>query len=683
MKSLFLFLLIVLNFSLFGQLTDFEKNQIIEKRIEYMQEVAEDSDFDYTTYMEDLYNYLENPINLNQTSFNQLISIHILSDIECSAIISYINNYKKIHSIYELQAIEMLDKDKVKLILPFVYVGPIKNESLKLSNFITDGHSDVFLRYQRVLETKKGYESDLDSSNNLYTGDPNKYYLRYKYAFRDKISYGITAEKDPGETFFNAPNNSGFDFYSAHLSIRNSGIIKNVIIGDFHANFGQGLTMWTGFNMGKSAQVLNIKQGRTGIRPYTSVNESNFLRGVGFTLGFKNIETTAYFSKKNRDASLLNQDSLYSDNEIVSFQITGLHRTVNEIAKKNVSNQLVVGGASSITFDRLKINTTYVYKAFDNSISSNTQIYNQYAFSGEQQFSLGVDYQYIYRKLSIFGEASSSGEKSLSLINGVLWHIDQQLELVALFRHFNIENNGLFQSNFSRTNSNETGLYIGLNSKINKHINVQAYYDQYRSKWFKYLIDGPSIGRSIFFQINYKMNRYASLYFRFKNSLREKNSNESLSDIQGQVIQESNSYRIQYNHKINRNISIKSRVEWKRYKLENTTSKGLVLYQDLIYRFNNIPLKLYGRYALFDTDDYNSRIYSYENDLLYVFSVPAYYYKGTRTYLMMKYDIGKKIDLWIKYSQFIFNDLDEISSGLETINGNKKSEIKVQLRIKL
>ena len=88
------------------------------------------------------------------------------------------------------------------------------------------------------------------------------------------------------------------------------------------------------------------------------------------------------------------------------------------------------------------------------------------------------------------------------------------------------------------------------------------------------------------------------------------------------------------------------------------------------------------RFAVFDTDSYNARIYAYESDILYAFSIPAYYSKGTRTYFNLKYTVGKFMDIWLRYSQSYYSDLDVISSGLNQINGNTKSEIKIQVRIK-
>jgi len=111
--------------------------------------------------------------------------------------------------------------------------------------------------------------------------------------------------------------------------------------------------------------------------------------------------------------------------------------------------------------------------------------------------------------------------------------------------------------------------------------------------------------------------------------------------------------------------------------------QGLLITQDVAYKPKSFPLSLNIRYALFDTDSYNTRIYSYENNALYVFSIPAYYFKGSRCFLLARYSFGRSTDLWVKYGFFLYNDRDQIGSGAEQIQGDRKSDLTIQLRISL
>jgi hypothetical protein len=106
--------------------------------------------------------------------------------------------------------------------------------------------------------------------------------------------------------------------------------------------------------------------------------------------------------------------------------------------------------------------------------------------------------------------------------------------------------------------------------------------------------------------------------------------------------------------------------------------QGFLMYGDLLYK---PMLKAFSgniRLQYFDTEGYNSRIYAYENDVLYSFSIPVFSDKGYRYYLNVNYDVGKKLTFWARWAQFIYLDKNEVGSGLDLINGNKRTEIKLQ-----
>ena len=89
------------------------------------------------------------------------------------------------------------------------------------------------------------------------------------------------------------------------------------------------------------------------------------------------------------------------------------------------------------------------------------------------------------------------------------------------------------------------------------------------------------------------------------------------------------------------------------------------------------------RLQYFETNGYNSRLYAYENDVLYNFSIPVFYDKGYRYYINLNYDLNKQFSFWIKWAQTIYEPKTFIGSGLDEIKGNTKSEIKLQMLYKL
>jgi len=108
-----------------------------------------------------------------------------------------------------------------------------------------------------------------------------------------------------------------------------------------------------------------------------------------------------------------------------------------------------------------------------------------------------------------------------------------------------------------------------------------------------------------------------------------------------------------------------------------------MVFQDVQYSPVKIPLNLSARLAWFNTESYNSRIYAYENDLLYTFAVPAFFGKGFRGYLNLKYKISEKAEIWFKLANTWQSGAESISSGYNEIGGNQKTELKFQLRLKM
>ena len=696
MKHLTLYILLIFAGSLWSQQIgdsdlELKKQEIIEQRIEFIGDNLEDSDIDLTTYFDDLYFFYDNPINLNNTNFEELKRLHLLSDIQIQSLLNYTDRYGAMLTIYELQAVEYIDPEDVEMLLPFVQVGPAEAEDFKWKNAFKYGKQEIFLRYERVLSQKDGYIDKPDSvvaenPNAVYQGSPNKYYLRYRKTYKDRISWGLTAEKDAGEEFFRGSNKQGFDYYSGHLFFKDLWKFDKVALGDFQINIGQGLTMWSGFGMGKSANVFAARRYGYGLKPYTSVNESQFLRGVGLSTSFGKVSVTAFGSYKKIDANLNEVDSTdIFDNSFSAFQISGYHRTINEIEDKNAIGELITGGEVAYSGKNYRIGIASVYSHYEQPLVKDLQPHSQYQFSAQELLTSGVNYRYYWRRMSFFGETSFSDNLKFGTVNGFTWHADPKLDLMVIYRNYHKAFQSTYSVAFGESTGNmgEQGLYFGVQARLSKRISAKLYYDQFQYTHFKWLTDDLSEGREIFAQFDFNINRRSQVYLRFRNKITERNSKEDAQGIDQQVQLNKTNIRLNYDQDINSRLSLKSRIEWTRFLFGDDLSNGLLMFQDIVFKFQKIPLKLYSRFAIFDTDTYDARIYAYENDLLYVFSIPSYYNQGIRTYFMAKYEVGQRLDIWARVGLWSYSDVKSISSGLEEIDGSRKMDLKLQLKIRI
>jgi len=667
-----------------------EKSEVIQQRIEFIAEQLETEEIDLTNVIEQLNYYFDHPMNLNSATAETLEELNLLTSVQINDLLLHRKLFGKLISIYELQSLEYWDLQTIQLVLPFVRVDDrLDNLHISWKEAIEQGNYEAFLRYQTTPEAKKGYsdvtDSVLQNSNSYYYGNADRYYSRLRYSYRTNLSLGVTGEKDAGEPFFKGAQKNGFDFYSAHAFFKGGKYLKAVALGDYQVQIGQGLNLWSGYAFGKTADVTNIKKTANPLKPYTSVDETRFMRGAAVDLGLGNFSLLSFASVKKVDASLI-ADSLFDDLEFVSsINLTGLHRTNSEIEIRNALTERIFGSNLRFRNRSFQMGVAGVYQGYDKDYNKSIQPYNQFDFRGKQMLSLSADYSWVIKNFNFFGETSRSDYSGAwANLHGVLFSLDSRASFSVLYRNYQRGYQTFYNAGFSEGSNtqNESGIYAGLKMKLTSAWSLNTYVDLFKFPWMKYQVDAPSSGHEIMIQPSYRPTKQLEIYARYREQLRQKNSRDSdgtVTEIED-VVQRN--YRLNLSYAVNEFFTIKSRVELVTInRPSNTPEKGFIITQDILFKPKKLPFDLALRYALFDTDSYDSRIYSYENNALYVFAIPAYYYQGTRAYAMIRYTFLRHCDLWVRYGTFIYNNRSTIGSGAEEIKGNVKSDLTVQLRV--
>ncbi len=645
--------------------------QGIENNIENISESV-----DYTTLTDQYDYYRKNPISINSATTEELASLHILSPLQIEALFEHIRTAGKLTDLYELQSIEYFDVSTVQQLLPFITLKEDENiERLKRISFL--GNNQFITRIQRITEQQKGYAPDGD-----YVGDPLKIYSRYSYNFKNILSANITAERDAGEAFFTRNNKQGFDFYSAHLAISNIRSIKKIVVGDYEAQFGQGLAFYNGLGFGKSSEVLNISKNAQGIRPFRSANEALFLRGAATTLQFKKIQVTVFGSYQKINAAVRTvSDSTAVDNFVIqSTDLSGFYRTPAEIAKKNTLLQQIVGANAQYQLKKFKVGITGANILFPKQNNTHVDFFE--TGSPNSQIVAAIDYTLNMGNMYAFGELAYTTQ-AVAVLNGIVAGLSPKLSISLLHRYFDKNYNALYTNAFAESSKpkNENGLYTGISISPNKRWKWNTYVDVFSFPAPKYLADAPSKGTDILTQVNYAPSRTVNMYARFRNQRKQQNS--SGSDVIDYLINNNrDSYRFHIEYKVSDALSMRSRAEVVNFKKEFAkTETGAMLYQDISYKVPFIDVTLDARYALFDVQSYNARIYAFEKDVLYAYSISLLQDEGVRWYILARKTITNGIDVWIRYARFTYADKTTIGNGNELIDGNTRSEVKVQLRL--
>ncbi len=652
-----------------------------EQQLEAITEGNEDTETKDDTFLQQLQQFLKTPINLNYTDAAQLKELNILNPLQIESLLRYRSLFGNFINMYEIQAVPGWDVATIEKILPYVSVRMLLNVRNTFAERLGGGTHQILARASQVVEKSKGYLVDTTRTKNYYPGSPLRFLLRYKYQYKNLLQYGIVADKDAGEQFFKGTQKNGFDFYSLHLFARNIGIIKSLAIGDFTVNMGQGLTQWQSLAFRKGPDVVNIKRQLAVLRPYNAAGEFNFHRGFGITLGKRNTSFTAFVSYKKVDANMV-VDTVNFDDYVSSLQTSGLHRTKSELADKGVQRQLAYGGNIAYNKGNLHVGVNAVQYQFQLPINKSAEPRNLYALAGKKWGNQSIDYSYTYKNLHFFGEAAFDNKMNKAFVNGLIISVDPTVDMSFLYRNIDEKYQSLYTNAFteSTTPTNERGLFSGISIRPNNHWRFDAYVDFYKFPWLRFLVDAPSVGVDYFSQITYKPNKQLEIYARYRIESKSKNYNPADLTTTPVLPKPRQNMRAQINYKVNPVFTYRNRVELIWFdKNGGGAQNGFLAYTDILYK---PMLKKYSgsvRLQYFETDGYDSRLYAFENDVLYSFSIPVFYDKGYRYYVNANYDVSKKMTIWVRWAQTVFINKSTVGSGLDEITGNKRTEVKLQM----
>lgn len=667
---------------------------------EYVESNELSEDFDFNTLFEDLKFYRDQPLDLNTATDAELRDLLLLNDVQINNLLSYRAEYGQLLDILELQAVTGFDMATIRTIRSFVRVGEGGSSvRQRLGERLRAGSSVLFLKWRRTLEERSGYQAERDPATGeevgppAFAGGPNYWYTRYRFSAGRGLSFGLTAERDAGEPFFEGVNkNTGFDYlsffaYAEDLSPR----VKALALGDYTISFGQGLVLHNGFGAGKSSLVMNLKKGGQTVRRYSSVNEFNFFRGVATTLDLgRGLELSVFGSSKKIDGTI--DSTLIDDVVFTSLAVDGLHRTEREIAKKNNIAQTNAGG--SLTYRRsskLKLSFNYLYNRFDKQLQRTQNLYSQYRFNGTQLSNMSVDYSYRHQNFNFFGEVARSDNGGLAQMHGVLATLDRRVDASLLYRNYGRDYQVLNPNAFGEasTPDNERGIYMGLIVRPARRWTVSAYADFFQFPWLRFRTDAPSKGQEYLIRLDYYKKRRFGAYLQYRYETKDINGNIETDRIDKIVNTQLHRLRLHVSNKVSKALELRNRVElswFNKYEI----SRGFMAWQDVVFKPIASPISFTARYAIFDIDNFDSRIYGYENDILYEFRIPFFQNKGQRYYANLRYKVIRNLTVEFRFAQTILAGAENIavidnltfSSGTNLIKGNTFTELKAQIRYK-
>lgn len=641
-----------------------------------VEEVAtlEDANVALEVMYEQLTSYAAHPLNLNTASEAELLRLHLLNEFQAASVLEYIAQNGEMQTPYELQFVHGITQEMMMKLLPFVATLPgEKRQSLSLRQALTKGQHLLLARATQTVEQQEGYK------NGYYLGSPQSVYTRYRYTFSNKLQWGVTADKDAGEPFGKCGNEAGFDFYSGHLQVNNIGALRTLVLGDFYAQFGQGLALWKGGMMGKSSDAFGIAKRGGGVTAYGGANEILFFRGAAASVQIsKAITATAFFSHKNVDA---NADTLGA---FSTLQTSGLHATPKAMSEKGAVTETVAGANVSYRMAKLRIGATGLWHKFGGSYQKKVQPYSYYELNKNENANLSADYRWYSRKIHLFGELGVSQNGGLAVLNGCLADVAPRMQLALLHRYYQPQYQAYYAAAFAEggKTANENGFYVGANIYPHPKVKATLYFDAYTFPWLRYKATTPSKGFDFLLQADYTPQPFCKMHLRLRYDTREENVADELAPTKTADAVEKTGVRYNIAYTLTERLDCQTHAEVALYKEgKQAREQGAMVFQDVQYRFERLPLSVSLRYAAFSTDSYASRMYAYERDVLYAFSVPAYYGQGSRWFANLQWQVTSRMDIWLRCAQTYYYDRSSIGNDATEISSNHRTDVKLQLKV--
>ncbi|QOI98480.1 MAG: helix-hairpin-helix domain-containing protein [Flammeovirgaceae bacterium] len=645
----------------------------------------QDLDLNYEELYENLALLLSNPININTANTEQLRFLNLLTEAQVQSLVNYRTENGPLISMYELQAVPGFEVPDILRITPFFIVSnPATGFDRSFLKRITQSDNSYFImRYDRTLETKAGFTNSVSESQQ-FKGKEDKLYLRFRSARPGDYSFGFTMEKDAGEqmAWSSSKKQYGFDYNSFHAQVLNKGRVKNLIVGDYQAQFAQGLLLGGNFGFGKGGEtVTTVRRSNLGFMPYTSVNELGYLRGAAVTYELhKNIFVSSFYSNAFRDASIA--DDSTEQSFAAAFQTTGLHRNEAELSSRKRIREQQYGVIINYRIRQTEAGFIFNHIDYNLIISRTPRAYNQFAFSGNGLDNIGIFLNHTVKNFTFFSEAGKTLNRGYGVVAGLLGSITQQFDLVLHFRNYQRNFYSLYANAFAEGSLpiNEGGIYWGWKYRWNKKYNVAGYADLFHFPWLRYRSYTPSDGHEWLLRFTYQPVRSVLLFVQVREESKVRNLSTSESNLYltGEGIKRNLWLNADYG--LGTKLRLKTRAQFSSYIINNRKTYGMALLQDVAINFGRLSVT--ARYALFDTDDYDNRQYVYERDVWLAYSLPAYSGIGIRSYILAEYGLSRRLSIWLRWARTTYTHQEVIGSGADAITGNKRNDLRMQVRFR-
>lgn len=626
-----------------------------------------------SSILEDLQDLRDNPLDLNEVEFRDLELLNLLTPAEINSILQYRDaNGSFIHP-NELQVIEELPLEKVRQLLPYV---SISDQSLQ-----REGKGYVLVRSAGYLPRRKGFRSE-DNTAPPYQSGPLGWLIKFRNYQSRNFSWGGSLELDAGEPF-NFRNRPGFDQIHLHYyKTGRTGFVKTVALGDYRISLGQGLLQYQGFAVTKPSNPLLIKRVSPVILPYTGSGEYYYFRGGAVEMGSNpDFQNFLFLHYTGRDATVR---SYPEDNYTYfsAFQTDGLHRSLSEENKRNQVSETVAGHRIQWQINRNKLGLNSLFQLFSLPYLPVSRIDNVHRLTGSRFVGHSLDFSSYLGSLHFFGEVATQNYRTPAFLFSGLYSFNSRLDGGFLIRRYPAYYAPTHSNAFSAHTlpNNESGIYVGINYHLGPYSRISFYLDSWKGFWPTFQAHGPTFDQDIFVKYEVSNRRKWEAYGQLKFKQRADNQSNSHPGYHTIASHTQWNLRLQFRRIKYQKWKWTNRLEMVRFQPgEPPAEYGFMGFTDLMWSPIGKSWSVASRLAWFKTESYFSRIYTYEPDILYSFTIPSFYGHGWRMALRVsrKWKNGFRIEMRTGWT--LLPGEEEVGSGLNAVPGPFSQQLKLQM----
>lgn len=306
----------------------------------------------------------------------------------------------------------------------------------------------------------------------------------------------------------------------------------------------------------------------------------------------------------------------------------------------------VVGVNTTGRWKRVKVGVTAVENISDNG--------NRETVNGKAV--IGVNARWNMGKVDLWGEVATSQGATWSIagIAGVRYTPVSDVNLLGIYRYYSADYDNIYANALCSWSHirDEHGGYLGIEYNRLKDWQLSAFGDVWKT------------GFETMAQADFIPQKDYRMHTRFRVKRKD----------------EKDTYSLRWNMVYTfGQWQMKTQADGNLVQAKGAWTYGWSVLQDVEYRFADVPIVLQLRAQAFDAREWNNRVYIYENDVLYAYSIPFVYGLGGRFWLNARYKINDTFAVYLRVSETVY----QRAWAWEHNKKSTRTDVHVLLRVKL